>query len=260
MTQGTEDAGTVTAGYIGLLAPSEPDGRALAEQVAHQLETAITIGLLNDGERLPSEADLSAQLGVSTITLRQALASLRSRGLIATRRGRGGGSIVCGTAAVPVDEARRRLRGKSTEELRDLGDFCSAVATASARLAALRADGEDVQRLRGLCEEFRLADSVDALRRDDSRFHIGLGVAAQSRRLVASTVQIQGELTPLLWLPPAHQSRAGAAAREHAEIVDAIAAGDAARAQALAVAHCERDAETVIDGHLELVLAAPKPT
>ncbi|GAA3825475.1 FadR/GntR family transcriptional regulator [Streptomyces phyllanthi] len=261
MAQGTEDAETVPSTgsirFAALLGSAEPEGFSRADQAAHQLETAITVGLFRDGERLPSEPELASRLGVSTITLRQALASLRSRGIITTKRGRGGGSIVSDGAVRSPQDLARRLRAMSTEELRDLGDISAAVASASARLAATRADDQDIQRLRSLAEEFRQASDLDALRRTDSRFHIGLGVAAQSRRLTAATVQVQGEFAPLLWAPATHLAHTGTAADEHLGIVDAIAAGDAERAQALAIAHSERDAEAVVDAHLELVLADP---
>ncbi|MFJ8105996.1 FadR/GntR family transcriptional regulator [Streptomyces sp. NPDC096132] len=256
--QGTEDAETVPStgsiGFVALLGSAEAEGFSRADQAAHQLETAITVGLLRDGERLPSEPELASRLGISTLTLRQALASLRSRGIITTKRGRGGGSIVSDRAVRSPQDLARRLRETSTAELRDLGDLSTAAASAAARLAARRADDQDVQRLHSLAEEFSNASDLDALRRTDSRFHIDLGVAAHSRRLIAATVQVQGEFAPLLWAPATRLAHAERAADEHLQIVEAIAAGDAERAQALAIAHSERDAEAVVDAHLELVL------
>ncbi|MEU1513211.1 FCD domain-containing protein [Streptomyces sp. NPDC005811] len=261
MAQETEDAETAPStgslGFAALLGSAEPEGFSRADQAAHQLETAITVGLLRGGERLPSEPELASRLGISTITLRQALASLRSRGIITTKRGRGGGSIVSDGAVRSPEDLVRRLRATSTEELRDLGDVSGAVASASARLAALRADEQDVQRLLSLAEEFRGASDLAALRRTDSRFHIALGVAAQSRRLTSATVQVQGEFAPLLWAPAAHLAHARTAADEHERIVEAIAAGDAERAHALAIVHSERDTEAVVDAHLDLLLTEP---
>lgn len=243
---------------MALLGLGEAGGRDLAGQIAHQLETAITIGLLSDGERLPAEAELAAQLGVSTITLRQALALLRTKGLITTRRGRSGGSVVSHSGAVATGAVEQRLRNTSTEDLRDLGDLSTAAAAAAARLAAQRADEPDVQRLRDLCTAFEQAGDADTLRRNDSRFHIGLGVAAQSRRLTATAVQAQGELAALLWLPATGAEHAARAAREHAAIVEAIADRDPLAAQALAVEHSARDIEVVIDAHLGLLMDAPR--
>ena len=62
--------------------------------VVHRLRAAIGLGLLPDGKRLPKEADLAAQLGVTTFALREALAELRQQGLVLTRAGKYGGSFV----------------------------------------------------------------------------------------------------------------------------------------------------------------------
>ena len=70
------------------------DGAARPEAVVRRLGSAIGLGILVDGEQLPSEAQLAAALNVSTVTLREALSDLRARGLVATRRGRGGGKTV----------------------------------------------------------------------------------------------------------------------------------------------------------------------
>lgn len=66
------------------------DTLARVDAVVRRLGDAIDLGLLADGEQLPGESDLAAQLGVSTVTLREALMALRQRGLVTTRRGRGG--------------------------------------------------------------------------------------------------------------------------------------------------------------------------
>ena len=96
---------------------SAPDARAAVfapldtlsrtELVAGRLADAIVLGLLADDEQLPSEADLSAQLAVSTVTVREALTMLRERGLVETRRGRGGGSFVRAPADPPGRGAAR---------------------------------------------------------------------------------------------------------------------------------------------------------
>lgn len=67
------------------------NNQARVDAVVRRLGDAIELGLLADGEQLPGESDLAAQLGVSTVTLREALMALRQQGLVTTRRGRGGG-------------------------------------------------------------------------------------------------------------------------------------------------------------------------
>ena len=62
--------------------------------IADGLAEAIGSGELAPGERLPPERELAARLGVSRMTLRQALGSLERRGLMARRVGRLGGTFV----------------------------------------------------------------------------------------------------------------------------------------------------------------------
>src|SRR5688500_20403134 len=75
------------------------DGALRSEAVVRRVGSAIALGLLGDGEQLPTETDLATMLNVSTVTLREALAELRKLRLVETRRGRGGGSRGRGRAA-----------------------------------------------------------------------------------------------------------------------------------------------------------------
>ncbi len=61
----------------------------LAHAVVTQIELLILRGILRPGERLPSERELSDRLGVSRPSLREAVAELQGRGLLATRAGAG---------------------------------------------------------------------------------------------------------------------------------------------------------------------------
>ena len=86
-----------------VFAPLDATGRA--ELVARRLSDAIISGLLHDGEKLPSEADLARSMGVALVTAREALEVLRVNSLVETRRGREGGSFV----TYDKDAARRVL-------------------------------------------------------------------------------------------------------------------------------------------------------
>ncbi|MDX1891461.1 GntR family transcriptional regulator [Mycolicibacterium sp. 050158] len=76
-----------------------PDLTGAGELPAHSrigqwLEGLIASRRLQPGDRLPSEVDIAAALGVSRMTLRQALGSIEAKGLIDRRRGRFGGNFV----------------------------------------------------------------------------------------------------------------------------------------------------------------------
>src|SRR5215213_3126495 len=81
------------------------------EETVARLGTAIRLGLLTPGTRLPPERDLADQLGISRSTLRQAITTLVQSGHLTSVRGRGGGTFVVqepplaeGSPAGPVRE------------------------------------------------------------------------------------------------------------------------------------------------------------
>jgi GntR family transcriptional repressor for pyruvate dehydrogenase complex len=223
---------------VSLIAPLAVLGRA--EEVALRVSQAIQLGLLADGEQLPPEAGFAAQLGVSAMTLREALAMLRQQGLVETRRGRAGGTFARRPTAPPLGLLRDRLQAMSSGELRDLTDEQSAVSGAAARLAATRASTVSVRRLLALADELTAAATPGARIMADSRFHIEVAIASKSQRLTALEVALQAKLTELLWLPAEDAGQADrTVAREHAAIAAAIEAEDGARARLLAEEHAE---------------------
>lgn len=70
-------------------------GVPLHTQIEHWLTEIIGSGQLAPGDRLPREGDLAVALGVSRMTLRQALAALESLGTVLRKTGRAGGTFVC---------------------------------------------------------------------------------------------------------------------------------------------------------------------
>ncbi|HEY3877716.1 MAG TPA: GntR family transcriptional regulator [Trebonia sp.] len=232
---------------VSLISPLATAGRA--DEVEQRVSQAIQLGLFADGEQLPPETEFAAQLGVSAMTLREALATLRQQGLVETRRGRTGGTFVRRPAAPAVGVLRERLRGMTTSALRDLVDEQFAVSGAAARLAAARASAASVRRLRRLASQLSCAVTLGSQIRADSRFHIEVAIAAQSERLTRLEVGLQTQLAEPLWLPPdaswtvdgAEPLDPVAAAGEHAAIADAIAAEDGALARLLAERHVERN-------------------
>lgn len=219
---------------------SPVDNRARVDTVVRRLGDAIELGLLADGEQLPGESELAGQLGVSTVTLREALMALRQQGLLITRRGRGGGSFVALPELPAEDRLRTRLRGWSTEELRDLGDHWAALSGAAARLAAQRTEPEDLTQLRRSADELIRAEDAAARGRLYGRFHVELAAAAQSARLTREQLALQGEVGALLCLVLADDSCREEVADRQRGLISAVQDGDHATAGTLAE-RCVRD-------------------
>ncbi len=221
--------------YAAVFAPLETAGRA--EVITRRLTDAISLGVLPDGLMLPSETELSDRLGVATVTVREALGTLRSAGLIRTRRGRRGGSFVCSPADGGRSALLERLRGLGQAELRDLGDHYAAVGGTCARLASQRADGSDVARLETLAAAVRHGRSASEWLRAEGTFHLELAVAAQSARLAREEIALQAEIGPLLWLAHAHADAHEGAAESHERLTLAVAHGDGDGARSILESH-----------------------
>ncbi|MBN2047465.1 MAG: GntR family transcriptional regulator [Anaerolineaceae bacterium] len=82
-------------------------------QIIEQIKTAIALGELPAGEKLPSIRELSAELKVSVITIKRAYSELESEGLIYTRPGLGSFVADLNTESLKnqkLDEMRSDLR------------------------------------------------------------------------------------------------------------------------------------------------------
>jgi len=164
------------------------------EETVERLGTAIRLGLLGPGDRLPPERELADQLGIARSTLRQALMSLTESGHLVAQRGRGGGTFV--SAAPPLAE-RSRVE-LSDGHWRELLDYRIAVEIGAAVLAAERARPEDLQPLRAQVEAMRREPDFSVYRRADVFFHLGIAEASRSSRLVAAMTEVQGKMSELI--------------------------------------------------------------
>jgi DNA-binding FadR family transcriptional regulator len=212
------------------------------EETLERLGTAIKLGLLEPGTRLPPERDLCEQLGIARSTLRQALTALVQSGHLLAVRGRGGGTFV---SEKPVAVA-------SPEELVDWRDRCDvrfSVEVGIAYLAAERADEAAIARLRELVDEMAASDDFGVYRRADVRFHVGLAEATGSSALVASATEAQGAMTDLISYiahPPEVLAWSNA---QHARLLECLQQRDSVRAMRVMADHL-RGTEHVLAGLL----------
>ena len=204
------------------------------EETVDRLGTAIKLGLLAPGTRLPPERELCSHLGIARSTLRQALTALTESGHLYAVRGRGGGTFVTDPlppADRPGDELLARWR--------EVCDVRLAVELGAAALACQRAGDDELRPARGA----RRAHGRPARRlrglpaQADVRFHIGLAEASGSPRLVAAMTEAQGEMTDLISHIPHPPEVLLHSNEQHALILAAVRAGDAARALGVVADH-----------------------
>ena len=238
---------TLTARDIAL-APLQAEGAV--EQIVRRLGEAIGAGVLAPGERLPSEVELAAQLGVAPMTLRQALQILRAAGFVETRRGRTGGSFVRDDPPAAL-VAGGELPTRS--ELRELTDWRRAISGEAASLAAERAGpGERAAITEAAAAAERAVGGFAAFRLADARFHIAIAEASRSRRLVAAETQIQVETAEMLRYVPGPRLARAVSQASHDPIVQALSDSDPAAAHTAMERHVESTYDWIVGLRLGL--------
>lgn len=112
----------------------------LFRQIAETLSDAIRTGTYTVGTLLPTEAELARRYGVSRHTVRNALAELRTQGLIESRQGRG-------SAVIRVET--RTIYTQSYSSVEELTRFAKGMPLRSVRFEDVTADADLAATLRG---------------------------------------------------------------------------------------------------------------
>ena len=196
------------------------------EETVERLGTAIKLGLLPPGTRLPAERELCTKLGIARSTLRQALLALAQSGHLHATRGRGGGTFVADPqppASPPSPDVLAAWR--------DVCDERMAVEVGIAVLAAERAEPEMLDVLTDLVVALDgMLEDFPAYRQADVRFHVALAEATRSPRLVTAMTEAQGAMTGLISLIAHPPEVLDSANSQHRRLVVAIRRHDGALA------------------------------
>jgi DNA-binding FadR family transcriptional regulator len=209
------------------------------EETVERLLTVIKLGVVGPGGRFPPERELAGLLGVSRITLREAIRALQQAGYVESRRGRFGGTFVTYTRPAPDPGEVRRIALEDPDRLADALTFRMAVETGAAQVLA-RSAGDDRRREVLLA---RLADVIEAspedYRRLDTLFHLSIAELTGSSLLAAACADARMRLNDLLNAIPVLRHNIEHTADQHAAIVDAILAGDTERARVAVAEHLD---------------------
>lgn len=207
--------------------------RALPEEIAGVIERRIATGELARGQRLPTEAELSEQFGVSRNVLREAMARLKRDGLIDTRQGLG--AFVCETPSNLT--WRIGTENLSAEnDLRYIFELRTEVETGAAALAAERRSPRQLSRIHEALKEMGKAvragdgngktDGVDA----DAAFHRAIAEASNNPYYRDFMIFLAVSVTQSIAVARKNSAQVEqwtpTAQREHECICEAIAAQD----------------------------------
>ncbi len=199
----------------------------LPAAIAGEVRRRIVQGDLSPGAQLPGHRELAAAYSVSVGTVREAISMLISAGLVETRAGRGtyvvaGGDLPRAPMAGPPLERR---------EVEELIEAREVIELQLAALAAQRASGGQVERLRAAVEHMdAAAASPDEYPDADVEFHLALAEAAGNRYLLRAMTDIRALLKQDMELGAEAAIRRFGDLRisveSHRRLAEAIEAGD----------------------------------
>jgi GntR family transcriptional regulator, transcriptional repressor for pyruvate dehydrogenase complex len=207
------------------------------EETVERLGTAIRLGLLPPGTRLPAERELADMLNISRSTLRQALTTLVQSGHLMALRGRSGGTFVVEKPPLAQESEAPPLR----DDARAVLDYRVVVETGATVLACERASDDDLDLLGALTEHMGASAETgfEVYRRADVRFHIGLAEACHSPRLVEAMTEVQGQMSDLIQRVAHPDEVLTHSNAQHRRLVELLRHGDTGPAVQLMREHCE---------------------
>ncbi|HET7120436.1 MAG TPA: FCD domain-containing protein [Solirubrobacterales bacterium] len=207
--------------------------------VVEYIRRAIHLGVYSAGDRLPPERAHAKQLGVSRVTLREALRVLEGEGYLEMRRGATGGATV-----IARGETKARLRQK-LDELMGIQDFRIANESLAARRAAERASEDDLIELERTIAVIRDEPTQHDFRRADSDFHLKIAAVADHELLRKAIEDARAAMFGQIDVVD-FEVITQTAVRGHQRIVDALRDGDAAKAGQAMTAHVKSATKEIL--------------
>jgi len=221
-------------------------------QVRMQLEDAIRRAEYRPGDKLPSERELVEMLGVSRVSVREAISSLEAIGVVEVRHG---------TGAIVLDQTHRmaapglsRWMQVSRDEVLELLTVRAALDELASEEAALRHDENALAAVRAAHLAFAQAAKEDRhadLPELDLRFHVAIAEASGSVLLRDLLVELHNSLERSREAFFSPYGRAQASTAEHAAIVVALEAADAPAARRATEIHIDSVRKLIEEGRVD---------
>lgn len=221
------------------------------EDVAEQIQEAISNGSLNPGDRLPNERDLAVVFNVSRATLREAIRSLEGAGIVEVSRGKSGGTFITDSKSTHLSKAFNaliRFRGATIE---DLSEFRGSFEAETAFWAAKRRTDEDVTELLRILELYKNEaenGSWEKLVELDVSFHNQIAIASKNsiREAIMFGINEVFNKASLMLAEVADQQYRKIALEELNMIAAAIISQDPEKAHRAMSEHVKRNTEIEI--------------
>lgn len=240
----------------------------MAEVVAHRIRARILSGELADGDVLPPQRDLTAEFGIGSPALREALRILENEGLLTIKRGNVGGAIVHRPTAHTAAHTLGMVLEADSVTLSDVADALRLLEPLCAELCAARPDRSEtvVPELRNALESSiaSMDDDLEVIRQS-RRFHeaIAVGCGNQTLAMLVGVLESLWSFQEQTWARGASQAGAFPQRPErteglkaHARLLRLIEDGDAAGAAQAAREHLATSTAYALSDQAERLVSA----
>ncbi|MEU7132922.1 FCD domain-containing protein [Streptomyces sp. NPDC046261] len=221
--------------------------QSLVDTVVEQLRAQVTAGEWGVGERIPTEHALAEQLQVGRNTVREAVRVLVHAGMLRSRQGEG-------TFVVSTADPGEIMRGLRRAGVRDVLELRIALEAEAARLAALRHEPADLERMRAALDAqtaFEDAEgqpdsgNLELYADHDVEFHRAVVEAAHNTALTATYAWFSSSVREALVTALGDHDMPRIIHGDHHALMEAIASGDPEAAGRAARALLERPKQAV---------------
>lgn len=213
--------------------PQRKKKESFADRAYRELRRRILENVMTSGQQY-TEQDLAALLRMSRTPTREAMLRLANEGLVEIRPRHG-----------------MRIKPISVTDMREIYEVLTALESAAAGLAAASAQSEPyLEGMRDAIREMESALAIDDLKgwaKADERFHTLLVASAGNHRLVEQVETFVGQAHRVRMLTLRLRPKPSTSNRDHAELVEAIAAHDADRAREIHRIHRERSGTMLVE-------------
>lgn len=166
----------------------------LYEQIVQQIEESVVNGTLKPGDQLPAERDLAQRLGVSRTAVREAVKTLREKGLVEAYSGRGT-FITNGTSQAARQSFDLMVKIGQQEGSPHLAELRLILEPGIAALAAERVKEDDLAAMRDAVAVMeRSQKDPQSYIEADLDFHLALAEAAGNPLILSLIDSIVGLL------------------------------------------------------------------
>jgi GntR family transcriptional repressor for pyruvate dehydrogenase complex len=164
----------------------------LYEQIVQQVEESILKGQLKPGDQLPAERDLAHSFGVSRTAVREAVKTLREKGLVEAYSGRGT-FVTSGTSQALRQSLDLMIRVSQQEGSLHLAELRQVLEPEIAGAAALRIEDQLLATMRDAVKAMdRSLQDPEAYIEADLDFHLALAEAVGNPLILSLLDSIVG--------------------------------------------------------------------